>query len=176
MVQYNQPSRDTRDHDATRVNGRFTPSPSLKKERGVGGGQRRVTTGTTSTIGTRSGGVEKPNREKATKWLRLCPAVRANNLELHSLRVPIPRANGRVRRHSQPIVRGTAILSHGDESPEFLLLGILQGRQVLVLASVVIVRGRERVLGHWARSSSVRMCDRLGMYSGCLEVLMCSSM
>ena len=31
MVRYNQQSRDTRDHDTTRVNGRFTPCQSASQ-------------------------------------------------------------------------------------------------------------------------------------------------
>ena len=101
MVRYIQQSCDACDHDATRVNGRFTPSLPLKKNGVVKG---EILTSTTSTVGTRSGGVKKPNREKATEWLCLMPVTRANDPEPCSLPVQIEKANGHAPHHSQPIV------------------------------------------------------------------------
>ena len=83
---------------------------------------------TASTIGTRSGCVKKPNREKATEWLRPIPVARANDPKPRSLPAQIRKANGRVPRYSQPIARDIAILGHGDVNPESLVLGIPRDR------------------------------------------------
>ena len=122
MVRHIQQLHDARDPDVTRVNGRFTPSPPLKKNGVV---NRENLISTASTIGTRSGRVKKPNREKATEWLRLIPVARANDPKPHSLPEQIGKANGCVSRYSQPIVREIAILGHSDMNPEFLVLGTL---------------------------------------------------